>query len=151
MESVSRCQIYISIEINKKIRWDRHAIRLDWMKFYYLFRRRLISSLFAKSVLDNDLEDWSSDFHSFQVSVENKYIVITIIITMTSLRLFALLFLVVSVHPNEMLENSIEDSDPSSKEQVVLFADHTIPPLSRKMTEFINSLNTTWKASTFSC
>jgi hypothetical protein len=33
---------------------------------------------------------------------------------------------------------------------VQLFADHSIPPLSRKMTKFINSLNTTWKVKRLS-
>lgn len=47
-----------------------------------------------------------------------------------------------------MIDNSIDIDGVQSEGKVAhLFADHRIPALSLKMTQFINSLNTTWKVS----
>lgn len=47
-----------------------------------------------------------------------------------------------------ILTNRIDDIEVGNNDggRTLLYADHTIPPLSSKMTEFINSLNTTWRA-----
>ena len=61
---------------------------------------------------------------------------------------FALVFLtlVLAVHCEELFDNEIDVDDREPEPNIKpVYADHTIPPLSSKMTAFINSINTTWK------